>query len=376
MGPLEETVYDTYRLGNHLDHCELSLATKNLRLGLARALDVRSDEFDAYLREQTRASRMFTAAPGLHIGPLNLVDRDDAPKPNGDKKSKGSGWVSYTSGWDDFVSEYQAIRTQRVNARWVRLLGLVRATIDDDYRRAVRGTWMGVSAEGIAEAPALVKAIGDCLSTKKCDGLEKPDPFKNALKLTPNATADFGDFRKATTEAARVRPLKYLLKEIKPFLDYYDPVKQRGVRVSDSNTLIISLDSGDFRGYDTELGQIIEKFWKVGSDSIKVEWLTSTRSEPVFKFLFLPTPKSGSQIDYYRRTITIGQNSIESVPAHEVGRALGFRARAFSVWRPETCKYEDESKPDDLLSNGRAGTVTSAHWDALKKVYGVTKSTK
>jgi hypothetical protein len=101
--------------------------------------------------------------------------------------------------------------------------------------------------------------------------------------------------------------------------------------------------------------------------------MTSTRAEPLFRLLFLAVPGAGSQIDYLRRTVTFGQGAAESIPAHEIGRALGFRARYFSVWHPETCKYEDQSKPDDLLSDGRTGSITAAHWESLKKAYAPKK---
>ncbi len=372
-GPLEQQVLDTYRLGDTLDDCERLADQKALRVTLARALDAHTQEITDFLRLSARTNRLSFSDPSLLIGPLSLIARADAPKPSGEKKPKTNGWVAYTSGWTDFDQEYQAVRDQPVNARWVRLYGLVRATVADDYTRTVIGTWMGASPEGVDESANLVKIGQACLTDKKCDDLLKSDAFKNALKLTPDSAKDYADFLAAKKDDAKAtRALKNLVNETKPFTTYYDPVKQSGVRLSDANTIVISLDAGDFRNHETELGLAIEKFWKVASNVVKVEWMTSTRDEPIFKFFFQPMPRSGNMIDYIRRTITIGQGAIESIPAHEIGRAMGFRARTFSVWHADTCKYEDLSKPDDLMSDGRLGSVTAAHWEALKKAYGPT----
>ncbi len=343
--------------------------TQDLRLGLARALDNRENDFVAYNRLALRSTHFGSSGSDLTVGPLTLTARSAAPKPSDEKKSKVSDWVSYTSGWDDFDKEYQAIRGTKINSRWIRLLGLVRATIADDFTRGANGIWMGTSAEGVDQAPNLLKLIATCLKDKKCDDLATPAAFKDALNLTPNTKLDYSAYSKATTDEAKSRALKNLQSDVQPYSTYFEPIKQRGVRISDPNEITISLDSGDFRGYETEFGKILEKFWKVGDNSVKIEWMTSTRDEPIFKFFFTPTPKSGSGIDYIRRAITIGQNAVESIPAHEIGRAMGFRARYFSVWHADSCKYEDESKPGDLLSDGRTGTITQAHWDSLKKTY-------
>jgi hypothetical protein len=371
IGPLEDQVSETYRLGDSLDSCDLTATQKSIRLNLARALDDREQEISDFLRASARTNQMaFSGTTAeLDIGPLNLVSRANAPKLSAEKKPKSNGWVSYTSGWDDYDQEYQDIKSQRVNARWIRLLGLVRATISDDYRRGTYGTWMGVSAEGIDESSELVKRIGACLKEKKCDDLQKSDAFKNALNLTPEGASDFGAYRKAVADEAKVRALKNLLADVEPYTDYFEPVKQKGVRMTDGKVITLSLDSGDMRGHETEFGKVIEKFWKLGENAIKIEWMTSTRDEPIFKWFLVPTPKSANLMDYVHRTISISQNSVESIPAHLAGRALGFRARTFAVWHPDTCKYEDQSKPDDLLSDGRLGSVTAAHWDSLKKVY-------
>lgn len=371
-GPLEQTVIETYRLGNYLDSCDVTLAQKNLRLGLARVLDDREVEITDYLRAIGRGGRMGYDSSELNIGPLTLIPRLESTP---EKKSENGGWVSKLSGWEDFDHEYQTIRGTRIGAAWARLRDVVRATISDDYRRGVNGVWMRVNHQGVSEAPNLFKLVKACLDEKKCDDLQKNDSFRNALNLTPNAASDFGNFRKATTDAGRERALKNLLGEVKRFVNYFEPVKQRGVRVADPHTLIISLDAGEFRGYETDLGLLVERFWKLGDNSLKVEWMTSTREEPLFRFLFLPTPKSGSQIDYIRRTITIGQGAVESIPAHQIGRALGFRARYFSVWQPDKCKYEDQSKPEDLLSDGRKGSVATEHWESLLKAYTETSAT-
>lgn len=370
LGPLEQQVFDTYRIGENLSSCELTLAQKSLRISLARVLDLHERDFSDYATARPFRTS-FTSATS--VGPLKLTPRPETTPPASQKKAAGvDGWVSFTSGWDDFDQEYQSIRDQRVNARWVRLLGMVRATIADDSRRAIHhGVWMGVSAEGIDEAPTLRKLIIACVNEKKCDGLKKSDSFLHALTLTSNAAADFATFRKATTDDAKVQALRSLLGEITPFIGYYEPVKQRGVRIYEGKTLMVSLDAGDFTGYETDLTTIINRYWKVGDDALKFEWMTSLRDEPIFKFFFLTSPNGTNQIDYLRRTITLSQGAAESVPAHEIGRALGFRVRTFSVWHPDSCKYEDQSKPDDLLSDGRTGSITADHWTSLKKTYGL-----
>lgn len=363
MGPLEHEVAEIYRLGKTLDPCELAPAHKTLRLDVARALDARAADLDEYVRSE--AEHGLRAAPSvLKVGPLALTSPANA--------ATASGWVSTTSGWEDLGEEWKAIRSRRVNARWVRLRELARATIADDHRRTVRGIWMGAGSEGVAEAPVLANLISSCLSARKCDGLRRNDAFPNALLLTPHAAGDFADYRNAANERAKERALRNLLAEIKPFATYFDPVKQEGVRFIDEKTLAVPLDAGDFLGFETELALVIEKFWKVGTNKLKVEWMTSTRGEPLFHFAFLTAPRSESRFDPVRRAVFTAQNAAESFPAYGAGRAMGFRARYFLVWRPSVCKYEDQTKPGDLLADGKSGTITADHWTALKRIYGTS----
>ena len=364
VGPLEQMVSDTYRLGNYLDSCDLTTTQKNIRLDLARAIDDRQLDFEDYANSSQRTNRYNQNGNELRVGPLSLSPR---PEPSPNPSATPGVWTSKISGWEDFDREYQALRGSRVGPRWLRLRDSIRATVNDDYRRGVRGVWMRLSQEGVTEAATLVNLVTACLNEQKCDDLQKSETFKNALNLTPNSASDFGNYRKASLDSEREKALKNLLGEVKPFVKYFDPVKQRGVRKSDDHSLIISLDVGEFRGYETDLALLIERFWKVGEDSLKIEWMTSLRDEPLFRFLFSPTP--GSQINHTQKTITLGQWAIESIPAHEVGRALGFRPRYFPVWRPDLCKYEDQSRTDDILSDGRTGLVDATHWDALKRTY-------
>lgn len=368
IGPLEQQVLEIYRLADDLDPCEKTPTQKSLRLGIARALDLREMEIEEYSRGVARTNRRPTPE-GLKAGPLNLIERSESSSPSGDRRKISNGWISYSIGWSDFEKEYQAIRGTRASARWVRLLSHVRATLADDYRRIVRGVWLGLSAEGVNESALLVKLLTACTTEKKCDALKNPDSFKNAIRVSRNVSLEYGRLKIATTDAAREHSAHKLLAALKSFPAYFEPVRQRGPRFNDPHTLIVPLDAGDFRGYETDLAILIEKIWKVGSDRISVEWITSYRTDPIFKFFFTSVPKAASQIDYTRRTITLAQGAIETMPAHLVGRALGFRPRFFSVWRPETCKYEDQSKPDDLMSDGRTGIATGAHWNSLKKAY-------
>lgn len=362
IGALEQKVIDTYRLGETLDFCDFQADQKSIRLNLARALDKRELELDDFARGVGRPRRG-TSGNELTLGPVFLAPRLSVGK------TGVNGWVSEKQSWEDLDREFQELRGQRVNGRWVRLLGRVRAMISDDYRRGVRGVWFGVSAEGVAEAPALVTRVTDCLKEKKCDGLANSEPFQHALRLTRKSERDFSDYRTAATDAARGRALKNLLAEIRPFVNYFEPVKQAGVRFTDASTLVVPLDAGDFRGYENAFAAFAEGFWKVAGHVLRIEWTVALRNDPTFRFFYLPNPKDGSLIDYGRRSISLGQGASESMPAHLVGRAIGFRARAFPVWHSATCEYEDQTKPGDLLSDGRSGSVTAAHWNSLKRAY-------
>jgi hypothetical protein len=362
-GELEKQVLDTYRLGADLDPCEKSTEEKLRRLKIVRALDARALEFKNFQRSNPKS---FTGE-AIKVGPLTLIPRESQTPAS--VKTDKNGWSSFKMGWDDFEREYLEIAQQRMSKRWVRLLGLVQTTAEDDYLRAVKGEWMGASAAGVAEAKTLLDLIENCLSEKVCTGLEDPAAFKDALLLSPNGASDYSDYLKAKEVSDQERALQNLSDGIQPFTRILEPVKQPGVRLSDDHTLVVSLDPGQFRGYETDLSELISKFWNLNGQSLTVEWMTSTRDEPLFKFLFSPAAKSPSYVDYKKRSIIVGQESRESVLAHLVGRALGFRARYFSTWRPETCQYEDQQKPGDLLSDARNGSVLPEHWEAIKNVY-------
>jgi hypothetical protein len=380
VGPLETRLAHIYRLAEEdLSDCEVSRAEIDLRREVVQALDDREQEFDDFNRRGSFRSPTLSAnALGdTNIGPLRLVAR-----PERDEKVK-SGWSSSVAGWRDFHAELLSLRNTPIDARWTRLLGKVKATLGDDERRAIDGISMSISHQAIEQAIAMRAAIDECLGSKsagengatkldaaKCASLSKPDPFKEALAAGTAIRSAYARYLSATVDSERARILESLYDSLRTTANRFEPMRQTGIRFPDAETLMLSLDPGDLRGYETELGLAIQKYWNVVEGiKLEIEWMTSTRDAPIFRIFFDRAPGTPSYVNWPAREIQIGQGTWESTPARQIGHALGFRDRYLSVWRPDLCKYEDQWNTDDLMSDSRYGAVTKAHWDSLRKAY-------
>jgi hypothetical protein len=378
-GPLEVRLNRLYRLGEDFSPCELTVAEKDFRYSVVQALDDREDEFRDYLRSGDSPSARSFYRSNTQIGPLTLSPRPEGPAPT---KNMRDGWISTFSGWKDLYEELARLGDTEVDERWVKLRTLAKANLGDDERRNLDGVSMSASAHGIAQAAKLGEAIRVCLESvknstldpEKCADLKKPEAFQDALLLTPSGKDSFATFASATKDHVRIRALRSLASGIRPYVSYFDPIRHSWARFTDEETLRLSLDAGDMRGYETELGLLIEKFWSLEGNRLQIEWMTSTRSSPIFMILFDDSALPTSFVDPKAYEIVLGQGTYESTPARQIGRALGFRDRYLSVWRPDLCKYEDQVKPADLLSDSRFGSITKEHWDSLRKAYGKGES--
>jgi hypothetical protein len=378
-GPLEIRMNRVYRFGEDFSPCELKPAEKDMRYSVVQALDDREDEFRAYLRSgEFRSAHSFYSSD-TKIGPLTLSPRPEGPAPT---KNLRDGWLSTFSGWKDLYEELVRLGDSEVDERWVKLRTLANANLSDDERRTLDGISMAASAHGIAQAPKLAEAIHVCLDSakdstldpEKCAELKKPEAFQDALLLTPYGKDSFSTFASATKDNVRIRALRSLASGIRPYVSYFAPTRKSWARFTDEETLTLSLDAGDLRGYETELGLQIEKFWSMEGSRLQIEWMTSTRSSPIFMILFDNTPTPSSFVDPKNYEIVFGQGTYESTPARQIGQALGFRDRYLTVWRPDLCKYEDQVKPADLLSDARFGSIAKEHWDSLRKTYRKSES--
>jgi hypothetical protein len=323
------------------------------RLELVRGLD-----------DWTARTRKLHADPWIRVGPLKLRKRtENAPTLE---------WEEEAYDWPAAYALWLKTRdSPDNNASWKRLRKRVVRLLNSDYRRRVNELDLSLDRLHVEAGPDLEAALATCLSASiesgKCPSFENTAVTRFLRDENESFGTLYADWKEGSSDEDRVRAFAELFAFARFLVDYDLPRKTKGIRWNDG-ALEASLRAGDFRGYESELATVIEKFWNRLSDRLHLRWPDSENNS-LFIFRFLNRPGEPSSVNRRLRVVRLADEARESTPAHEFGHVLGFRDRYFKVWQPQRCGYVYQFLKGDLMSEVSTGVVHRDHWDALREVY-------
>jgi hypothetical protein len=141
----------------------------------------------------------------------------------------------------------------------------------------------------------------------------------------------------------------------------------------DGDSYVLPLNAGVFTGLTAEIQAYIEGAWSSAlGKNVKVEWRDLGSNPPLFRFLYRSTIGERAYVSPSDRTINLFPNSSNSTVAHEIGHVIGFRDTYYTVWDEKNCRYMNQYREDDIMSQHQTGLVLSDHWQKLEAEYPLT----
>jgi hypothetical protein len=322
-----------------------------IRLEVARALDEWSD-------------RVRFADAWIRVGPLKLRKREA-----GAVKLE---WEEEVYDWTGAYALWRKLRyASDADPRWERLRKRVVRLLNSDDRRRVDEVDLSLDRRHVAAGPEIYHLITNCsdaeIESSDCTELDEAAVTRFLHDGNVSFRGFYRDWKEAKTPAYRRRTFAELETFAKFLFDYELPRKTPGIRWND-DALEASMRAGDFAGYEKKLADVIEKFWNVAGNTLRIQWIGSDAGS-AFVFRFLDRPGHPSSVNRAKRVIRLANESRESTPAHEFGHVLGFRDRYFKIWRPSRCDYVYQFLRGDLMGEVSAGRVLPEHWRVLRETY-------
>jgi hypothetical protein len=322
-----------------------------MRLEVARALDEWSE-------------RARFADAWIRIGPLKLRKRETS--------ATKLEWEEEVYDWSRAHALWRELRNANDgDPRWERLRKRVVRLLNSDERRRVDEVDLSLNREHVAAGPEIYALLGNCadaeIESADCAGLDEAAVTRFLLDGNVSFRGFYRDWKEARTPVLRRRAFAELETFAEFLFDYDRPRKTAGIRWN-GDVLEAPMRAGDFEGYEEKLAGIIEKFWNVAGNTLRIRWVESD-SGTAFVFRFLDRPGFPSSVNRTKRVIRLANESRETTPAHEFGHVLGFRDRYFKIWRPRRCDYVFQFLNGDLMSEVSAGRVLPEHWRALQERY-------
>lgn len=128
----------------------------------------------------------------------------------------------------------------------------------------------------------------------------------------------------------------------------------------------VTLDPGEFKGFEKVLSDLLEAEWKGEGFHVKVRWAPGDPTA----YRFEANLRSGrTYVNHTRRAIVLENLAWTKVLAHEFGHVLGFDDHYYSVWNAQNCYYTQLARNSDLMSSSEKGSVGRKHWDLLDQAY-------
>lgn len=360
--PISESAVEATRMaqGNVFrDACELSYAEAQLEL--AAALDEKAVEIAA-IAAQFYEDERWRVVP---MGRSFVRERRNEPRPK-------AGWFTEEYGWDGYFERFRAIKDQPVNQEWVRLNAGVRGTLHDDYWRTKgRGDYY-VNQTDEAALESLLRNIDQCLADTACVSPSIDATNQALIGKVPVFKRTMEKLKVADSASTQREQLSELKSEVQFALSRFERLVNPTVRRSSATELVLPLDGGDFGDALAQISGYVESLWKSDKLSLKIQWTAADELADVFRIFAGLGSGNRSYVNFEKRKIVLYPYVRSRSIAHEIGHALGISDRYYTTWNPQTCKYSDASRPEDLMSDPSTGYVTSDSWEYLDKAYPLT----
>lgn len=110
---------------------------------------------------------------------------------------------------------------------------------------------------------------------------------------------------------------------------------------------------------------IVESIWF--SSELKLNLMFDESNNDIFKVVFFNF-SGQTRVNRVERAVKLHQDVRSRTIAHEIGHVLGLSDNYFKQWKPETCQYDYQYNPADIMSDVY-GRVLPVHWSTLRALY-------
>lgn len=270
------------------------------------------------------------------------------------------------------IAEYQKIKGTSTDLNWRWLNASARGVLLDDLGRVVDGWNYGLGKDSAPSLQALRDALVKCEADADC---ADPDFTSVATFLGEQPYYDvYVNTIKARTDKTEKREwVDRFLKRVNAELKSYEFVRNDLMLRQDGDHYVLPLAAGAFYGFTDQIQGYIEAAWaSAAGKKVKVEWRNPESSPLLFRFLYRDAVGERAYVMRNERTINLFPSSYNTTVAHEIGHVIGFKDNYFTVWDEKNCRYENQSREDDIMSTSRSGSVLPEHWEKLEQEYPLT----
>jgi hypothetical protein len=264
-----------------------------------------------------------------------------------------SAWHEEWRGWDELYSEYLRVQGASIGAEWADLDAAARALEADDEARD-SGVNVYLDHESAPEIDAIERAVARCLLDTECDRPALGARQSAILGGNPDYRAEWIAQAAAQTLQGRRQALgrldRRLIQDAASVSFRHEP----GVTRTGDREITLALGAGplDAAARGT-IAAYAASVWSTPRLALKIRWVGAP--DDAFAFQIDPVIGDRPSTQVARRRITLVRGMRMHSIAHEIGHALGFRDRYYTIWHPERCAYLIESDPADLMSDDTQG---------------------
>ena len=342
--------------------CDRDSGRRSLQLEMAQELDRRSAEIDdvaAHLPSSTRWNR-------VHVGPLIVRERNFVPAPE-------AGWQTDSTNWDSILHFYTTIKGQATNLNWLNLNMYVRGLIPDDQNR-LGGTNVYNDKDAGPSITLALKTVTDCLNDAACStpAFDAPtSAFMSKNGIYAIYLKSISDQVGAANKRGTIKHLQTrLTNDARRFTFHLNSMIKRITLPNGSQELHLPMAAGPLAEVKEKIQAYIENTWTSDQLNVKIDWTEPQSTLPtLFKFVLGDGEGGRSYVMWSDYSVHLFNEVRAPSIAHETGHVLGFTDHYYTTWVPETCTYQTQTLPSDLMSDSEGGSVTSDDWAELNASY-------
>lgn len=325
---------------------------------IAQALDDRAQEITDFA-SKIPPSDQFKV---VQLGPTFALEPLSVSKPT-------PGIYVYNKSWDAIDQMYQKVKGTPIDENWIALNGAARGIVTDDQKR-FSGANVYLQYDSGPMVLAIQKIVHDCETNAACLLPPLDDAQKQFLGMNPYYDWYWAQLRQGTSKPADLRTIvgKFDKRMTSDAVRYGFRHNSTVIRLG-AHELQVPLDATPFSGAEAQMAGYIESIWKSDGLKVTVKWTTQSALPDVFRILLGDVPDERSFVSWPDRIMQLFPRVESRAIAHETGHVLGFLDHYYTIWHPENCRYEIQSRKDDIMSNHQSGQVLDEEWSDLDQQY-------
>lgn len=320
------------------------------RIDISRELDRRHADIVRIQKE----SPVDEDVKRVTVGPISIDEPFTQPKLE-DK------WEKFTLGWPDAQRLWDEYQADPSDENLVGLNSVVRSLMFDDRNRVLHGVNVYLTRTDLKSLINLRDQVNACAADANCT---RPNYSDDARSLATKNDYYRSYFRDNYFYQDREALTKWL-KDLNIDVEDKEFTKNETIKRLDANTLEVPMNPGNFAGFENELTRFFEAVWKTDKLAVKVKW---QQIEDIFSIVINNEVGGRAFVRYGNKSMNIADGVTSTTLAHEFGHVLGLTDEYYTTWNKDTCTYQFEYNPSNIMSDS-AGVPQQSHWDLLNSHY-------